>query len=154
MFPALPPEDKPGPTAKPTSAAARSTADEWEWQDTPDVSHRRVSKRGLPATTNAAPPAIMIAGAVVATAVFLACLFVGRAARPGSSMNPWGLFFFAVGLFALCGAGFNWDWFMEHRKARFVSSVFGRTGARIFYALLGTFLLGIGGLAIAGMVQR
>jgi hypothetical protein len=38
----------------------------------------------------------------------------------------------AVGIFAICGAAFNCDWFMNSRKARLFLSLFGRGGARIF----------------------
>lgn len=51
---------------------------------------------------------------------------------------------FAGGIFALSGAIFNWDWFMNSRRARFFANIFGRNGARIFYALLGILLIGLG----------
>jgi hypothetical protein len=35
----------------------------------------------------------------------------------------------AFGVFAICGAGLNWEWFMNHHKARFFTDLFGRTGA-------------------------
>lgn len=44
---------------------------------------------------------------------------------------------FAVGLFSLIGSLLNWDFFYNHRKARRFVNVLGRTGARIFYAILG-----------------
>jgi hypothetical protein len=68
-------------------------------------------------------------------------------------MNPGGLVLAACGLFAICGAGFDWEWFMNHRKARFVSTIFGRAGARVFYMLLGTGLVVVGLLMAAGIVQ-
>ena len=45
------------------------------------------------------------------------------------------------GIFAICGAVFNWDFFFQHRKARRIVAIFGRNGARIFYALLGGFVI-------------
>lgn len=51
---------------------------------------------------------------------------------------------FLGGGFSLAGAIFNWDWFMNNRRARFFVGIFGRQGARIFYAILGLFLIGLG----------
>ena len=64
-----------------------------------------------------------------------------------------GSLFIAIGLFAICGAGFNWDWFLNHRKARFFVAVFKRTGARIFYLLLGGGLVTLGALLALGVIQ-
>jgi hypothetical protein len=50
----------------------------------------------------------------------------------------------AIGAFSLSGAIFNWNWFMNSRRARFVSMILTRTGARIFYGLLGITLIIIG----------
>jgi len=68
-------------------------------------------------------------------------------------MNFMGLFFVGAGVFALCGAVFNWDFFMNHRKAEFLSSIAGRTGARVFYGLLGTGLSVFGVLVLLGIVE-
>lgn len=51
---------------------------------------------------------------------------------------------FAGGVFSLAGAIFNWDWFMNSRRARFFAKILGLNGARIFYAILGFFLIGLG----------
>ena len=45
------------------------------------------------------------------------------------------------GIFAVCGAVFNWDFFFQHRRARRIVAVFGRNGARIFYVLLGVLVI-------------
>ncbi len=42
-----------------------------------------------------------------------------------------------VGLFCILAAIFNWNFFFEDRKAYLFVKLFGRTGARIFYGLLG-----------------
>ncbi|MBQ8296298.1 MAG: immunity 17 family protein [Ruminococcus sp.] len=55
-----------------------------------------------------------------------------------------------IGLFPICGAIFNWNWFFNNYKARGIVRVFGRTGARIFYALIGLLLMGVG---IAALVM-
>lgn len=46
-----------------------------------------------------------------------------------------------AGLFSIMGAAMNWDWFIESRKARLFLKLFGRTGCRIFYGLLGVFII-------------
>ncbi len=51
-----------------------------------------------------------------------------------------------VGLFSFFCALKDYDWFMDHRKAKFMAKVLGRNGARYFYMILG------GGLATAGVV--
>jgi len=69
-------------------------------------------------------------------------------------MNWFGLFFIAAGLFSLAGAVCDWEWFMTHRKARFFVSVFGRTGARIWYALFGIGLAVLGVLFLLGIIAE
>jgi hypothetical protein len=67
----------------------------------------------------------------------------------GPAIDPWSaLAVIAVGLFAAAGGLYDWDWFMHNSKARFVSMVLTRTGARIFYVLLGVGLAVVGGLAL------
>lgn len=68
-------------------------------------------------------------------------------------MNGAGLFFVAIGLFPIAGAYFNWDWFMNDRKARVFVAFLGRTGARIFYALLGIGLVVFGILITLGIIH-
>lgn len=61
------------------------------------------------------------------------------------------LFFIFAGLFSFASAMMDWNWFMEHRRTRFVTSVFGgRTGARIFYIILG---LGLTVLGLLGYLR-
>lgn len=68
-------------------------------------------------------------------------------------MNPIGLGFIAAGLFAAIAGVGNWDWFMNHPKARFMCSVFGRSGARIFYVVIGIAFIVLGALFAAGVIQ-
>jgi hypothetical protein len=68
-------------------------------------------------------------------------------------MNAIGLLFVAAGLFAICGALFNWDFFMNARRARFFVTVFGRQGARICYGLIGSTLVILGSLIALGIVK-
>ena len=60
------------------------------------------------------------------------------------------LFALVAGAFSLAGAVFEWSFFMNHRKARLVQSVLGRTGARILYAVLGVGLIALGLAAASG----
>lgn len=63
------------------------------------------------------------------------------------------LFWMAIacaGIFSIAGALFNWDWFMNNTRARGIVSLLGREGARIFYGLIGTFLLILGILMTLG----
>ena len=50
----------------------------------------------------------------------------------------------ACGIFCIVCAAMDWDWFMNHRKARFMCNLLGRKGARMFYAALGTIITGLG----------
>lgn len=54
------------------------------------------------------------------------------------------------GLFCVLAAALDWDWFMNHPKARFFVNTFGRNGARVFYVLLGCLLIGLGGMMWQG----
>ncbi len=49
-----------------------------------------------------------------------------------------------AGLFAILGAIFNWDFFFRNTKSSLFMSLFGRNGARVFYAALGLFLIYMG----------
>jgi len=67
--------------------------------------------------------------------------------------SPITILFMATGLLALCGATFNSDWFLNRRKTRAFVSLLGRTGARIFYGLLGGTLLVLGYLISTGVID-
>ena len=91
---------------------------------------------------------VLIGVAVAAGALAL----VGIRAQPGTEgRGALGLFLVVAGLFSVVGAVFDWAWFMAARRARLLVAVLTRTGARVFYALLGGALAGGGvGLVIAG----
>lgn len=67
-------------------------------------------------------------------------------------MNYGGLVFAAAGVFALVCAAMNFDWFMEHRRARLLVKALSRTGARIFYGALGLALIAFGALNFLGVI--
>lgn len=54
-----------------------------------------------------------------------------------------GLFVF-LGFLSLIAAALNMEWFFQARRAAPAIRLLGRTGARIFYALLGLALIGCG----------
>jgi len=64
-----------------------------------------------------------------------------------------GLLLFFIGIFTIVGAIQDWDWFMNHRKARLWVKLFGRDGARIFYMFLGFLLIMLGGLFALGVIS-
>ncbi len=57
-----------------------------------------------------------------------------------------------AGLFSIAGAILDWEWFMTSRRAAMFVRLLGRTGARIFYALLGLFLVGVGAAGGLGCI--
>lgn len=59
-----------------------------------------------------------------------------------AQLYPW--IFIGFGLFTLAGAIGNWEWFMNSRKARRLSRLITRNGARIFYSVLGIALMVLG----------
>lgn len=69
------------------------------------------------------------------------------------TMNWVGLLLAAAGVFSFCGGALDWSFFMESRKARFFVAILSRTGARIFYVLLGLALVVFGVLMALGIVE-
>ena len=67
-----------------------------------------------------------------------------------SSVFAWVLV--GVGALAVCGGVFDWDWFMNNRKARLWVKLFGRKGARVFYVFLGGALTAAGIAMVAGVI--
>ena len=67
-------------------------------------------------------------------------------------MNPSEYFilfiFMALGLFSLVAAIFNFDWYFQTSGAATFIKLFGRQGARVFYALLGLGLITCGVLGL------
>jgi hypothetical protein len=56
----------------------------------------------------------------------------------------------ALGLFCCSAAIFNWDWYYELQKARWIQSLCGRTGARVFFGILGLGLIVLGSAIATG----
>jgi len=66
-----------------------------------------------------------------------------------NSLLPW--IVVGAGLFSNCGAAFDWDWFMESRKAQLWLKLFGRQGTRIFFGVLGLVMVTTGLLVVTGV---
>ena len=64
-----------------------------------------------------------------------------------------GLGFLLAGAFSAICAAANFTWFMEHPKAKLLSLVLTRTGARAFYVLLGIGLIVVGALMMLGVIS-
>ena len=65
----------------------------------------------------------------------------------------WGpLLVAAFGVFTIWAAASDQDWFMRHPKASLFVALFGRTGARAFYILLGGTLVVVGALVALGVL--
>ncbi len=49
-----------------------------------------------------------------------------------------------VGAFSLLGGLLGWDLLMNHRQARLLTRLVGRTGARAFYVVVGSIVVILG----------
>jgi hypothetical protein len=67
-------------------------------------------------------------------------------------MNPIGLLIVAIGVFSAATAIFDWDWVMNTRQARLLSSLITRRGARVVYGLLGFGATVVGVLMTTGII--
>ena len=66
--------------------------------------------------------------------------------------HPAALLLIFAGIFSICGAVFDWEWFMGSSRAWLFVKVFGRTGARLFYTLVGAIIVTIGVLGACGRI--
>ena len=51
--------------------------------------------------------------------------------------------FFLLGILSLLASLANWDWFFASKNSIIFSRWWGRKGARIFYGILGIFIVGM-----------
>jgi hypothetical protein len=72
--------------------------------------------------------------------------YVALATALGLVAGPW----------TLAGVAFNWDWFFEEPVSQRFVALFGRSGARVAYLVLGTFMTGLGAflLGAQGYLER
>lgn len=54
------------------------------------------------------------------------------------------IIFVLAGVFSLLSSVKNFDWFFNNSKAKPFVKIFGRNGARIFYSILGIFMIILG----------
>ena len=69
-------------------------------------------------------------------------------------MNFMGLILVAGGIFSIVCAALDFEWFMNHPKAKFMSSILSRNGARAFYIVLGLLLVVLGALITSGVIEN
>ncbi len=53
-----------------------------------------------------------------------------------------------IGAFSICSSVMNWDFFFNSYKAQVLVRFLGRNGARVFYAVLGAFIVVLGVMAL------
>lgn len=51
---------------------------------------------------------------------------------------------FGGGIFSILASVLNLNFFFENRRAKIFVTIFGRTGARVFYIILGIFIIVLG----------
>ena len=66
-----------------------------------------------------------------------------RRGAPGDDV-PLAIMAWVAGTFTIVAAIADWEWFFSHPKARFFVDRFGRSGARVFYVILGLMLVVLG----------
>jgi len=69
-------------------------------------------------------------------------------------LNPLGLLIVAAGLVTAAGGVFNWEWFMNNRRARLLSKIITRSGARVLYVVLGVGFVITGTLMTIGVIEN
>ena len=62
------------------------------------------------------------------------------------------LLIIAAGLLTMFSGIMNWDWFINRRRSTFLVALLGRTGARLFFILLGMIVTSIGLLLATGVL--
>lgn len=65
----------------------------------------------------------------------------------------WGVIIGSIGVFSILAAIKDWDFFMNHRRAKLFVKLFGRKGARVLYVILGCFLVMAGILVVLGWIK-
>jgi len=64
-----------------------------------------------------------------------------------------GWYLAAGGAFTICGATFGWEYFRKHWNARVFMRLFGESGTRIFFSLIGAAVLILGLLIEMRVIQ-
>ncbi len=61
--------------------------------------------------------------------------------------------FLLIGLFSFAASIFNWDFFFNARRSKWLVNIIGRNGTRFFYSILGITLMIVGLLSFVGKVD-
>jgi hypothetical protein len=64
-----------------------------------------------------------------------------------------GVFLILIGIFVLAAIGFQWDWFLRIFRVEGVFELLGKTGATVFYIVLGLGAWTLGILMLFGIVD-
>ena len=62
------------------------------------------------------------------------------------------LLFIVIGFYAIAGAALNREGFMGNPKAQVFVRLFGRTGTRVFYIIVGLGLITLGLFGVFGLI--
>ena len=65
-----------------------------------------------------------------------------------------GVFFSLIGIFVIIGSYFSWSWLLKMWQDVDFVKVFGRNGARVFYAIFGFITLVLGIVLASGIVHQ
>ena len=63
-----------------------------------------------------------------------------------------GLILIVSGALCVAAAIFDWDFFMQGRGARGIVAIFGRSATRVFYAIFGAAMGGLGVALALGLI--
>lgn len=63
------------------------------------------------------------------------------------------ILFMVIGIYSILGAYFEWNFFYNNRKAERVINLFGRSGAKIFYIVVGLVLFSIAFLDMTNVID-
>ena len=69
------------------------------------------------------------------------------------SPNLFGIVIALIGIFPIAAVLFNWQFFMNNRRARLVTSILGEKGMRVFYIIFGLVLTVFGFLIVTGLID-
>ncbi|MEM7737275.1 MAG: immunity 17 family protein [Deinococcota bacterium] len=56
-----------------------------------------------------------------------------------------------AGCLRLAVSVFNWRWYIDGHRGRFLAWVYGPQGARIFFAVVGSLMMAVGVAGLAGV---
>ncbi len=63
------------------------------------------------------------------------------------------ILFMAAGIFSILGAYFEWNFFYKNRKVQRIIKLFGPSGAKIFYIVIGIIIFSIALLDMTNVID-